>query len=375
MLIIGGGVIGLSIADRLAREGLSVVVLERNLCGQESSWAGVGVISPCSWHRRDDLARLHMDSIFRYHEFAADLHERGGLDPEFVRCGSLKLIRDDNRMKMAVNEVKAVGGRKTPEGRPIVTTLTPVQTVALEPSLAVEIMGAQHCRMTAQVRNPRLLAALVECCRRGGVEIREGVGVKSLLKDGERVIGVGTELGEVRGGTTILCAGAWSAELDPLLARAVPVYPVRGQIMLLHMDAPPFQRIIEEDKFHMVVRADGHILIGTTEEHDSGFSKRTTAKAISALSQKAIEFVPALAGATLMRTWAGLRPGTPDRRAIVGFVPGLTNFISATGHFRTGLATAPVMADIVADLLGKGTCEYDLAKCAPGRNFPDRGSQ
>ncbi len=373
VIIIGGGIVGLSCAYRLAKDGLRIALLERGRCGQQASWAGAGIISPCSWHRSDDLARIHMDAVFGYHEFAAELHERSGIDPLFRRCGEFRLILDDNRMKMATREVQAIGERTTPEGRPIAKTLTPAEARELEPNLAGEMLGVQHGRVSAQVRTPRLLEALRECCVALGVGIEEGCEVRALLKDGERVLGVQTHQGEARADATVLCAGAWSSQLDPLLAEHMPVHPVRGQILLLKLAEPPFQHIIslEEEHFYMVARDDGHVLVGSTEEHDSGFSKRNTAQAVARLSALAIEYAPILSGASVVRTWAGLRPGTPDRRPFLGFVPGLSNFIAATGNFRAGLATAPIIADIVADLLRKGMCQYNLATAAPGRKYPN----
>ncbi len=174
VIIIGGGIVGLSCAYRLAKDGLKVTLLERGRCGQQASWAGAGIISPCSWHRNDDLARIHMDAVFGYHEFAAELHERSGIDPLFRRCGEFRLILDDNRMKMATREVQAIGERTTPEGRPIAKTLTPAEARALEPNLAGDMQGVQHGRLSAQVRTPRLLEALRACCAALSVRIEEG---------------------------------------------------------------------------------------------------------------------------------------------------------------------------------------------------------
>lgn len=372
VIVVGGGIIGLSCAQRLAKDGLKVTLLEGGRCGQEASWAGAGIISPCSWHRRDALARMHMDAVFSYHRFAADLQERTGIDPQFQRCGALRLILDDNRMKMARNEVRAIGDRRTPEGQPIAQTLSPAEAKSLEPHLDGEILGAQHCRMTAQVRNPRLLEALVAGCAAAGAEIHEGAPVRALLKEGQRVMGVKTDQGEFKAGMTVLCAGAWSSQLDPLLAERMPIHPVRGQIMLLLMDHPPLRRIIEreDDFFYLVPRVDGHVLVGSTQEHDAGYSKRNTASGLARLSRLALEHVPLLSEATLVRTWAGLRPGTPDRRPFMGFVPDFENLLAATGHFRTGLTVAPVVAEIVCELIQTGTCSYDLAKAAPGRDYP-----
>jgi len=235
-------------------------------------------------------------------------------------------------------------------------------------------LGAQHCRLTAQIRCPRLLQALRECCVRNRVEILENISVCGLIKEGGYVRGVQTAKDQILGGTTVLCAGAWSSSIDPVLREQAPVYPIRGQIILFHMKNKPFSRNIEviEDKFYLVRRQDGYILAGSTQEHDSGFNKRNTAWGLAKLTSQCLRHMPVLAEATLIRSWAGLRPGTPDRRPFMGFVSGVKNLIVATGHFRTGLVFAPVTADIVADLLHNGTCNYDLKKCSPGRDYPQQ---
>lgn len=361
--------IGLAVADRLAAGGAAVTVLERGRCGLEASWAGAGILSPCSWHRDDPLAEIHRRAILEYEAFTGELLERTGIDPQFERCGAFKLLRDDNRMGMARREVEVVGGRLTPGGEPIVQTLTPAEAGLLEPNLTRQLLGVQHCRLTAQVRNPRLLAALQASCVQRGVDIREGVAVFGLLRDGEAVRGVQTGEGLVSCGRVVLCAGAWSSSLDRELGRLIPVYPVRGQILLLRMEPRPFQRVIQEGNVYLVARRDGHVLAGATEEHDSGYNRRTTAAGIAMLSRRALEFVPILAQAEVVRAWAGLRPGTPDRRPFMGEVPGFPGLIAATGHFRTGLTTAPVVAEIVADLLLRGVCAYDLSSSAPGRRI------
>lgn len=377
VLVVGGGIIGLSCAWRLREAGLSVQVLEKGVCGQEASWAGAGILSPCSWHRTDELARIHMDSIFSYHEFVAALESISDIDTEYRRCGELKPILDDNRMKMALKEVRTVADRQTPEGQPIAELLSVDEVRTLEPQLAKPMLAAEHIRLTARIRNNRLVAALKQACERLGVLIREHCAVQGLLTDGERVTQVRTAVGDFSADQFLMCAGAWSSQLDQRLQRVMPVHPVRGQIVLLHCEHLPIDRIIYQDEahFYMVPRDDGHLLIGSTEEHDAGFDKRNTAAAVQRLCALALEYVPALSQAAVVGSWAGLRPGTPDRRPFMGSVPGLENLIAATGHFRTGLTCAPVIAQLITDLVRTGSCALTLKKAAPGRVYPQGARQ
>jgi glycine oxidase len=367
VIVIGGGVIGLAVADRLAGDGRRVALLEAGACGSEASWAGAGILAPCSWHRRDELARMHRDALQRYEAFALDLRERTGIDPQHRRCGALRLINDLNRLHMAQRESAAASGHTTPAGQPVVQTLTMDQARALEPGLAADIQGAQHCRLTAQVRNPRLLAALQSGARQRGVCIREQTPARGLVRTGGTVCGVDTDEGRVLAGVTVLCAGAWSAQIDAELAPAVPIYPVRGQIILLQCQPAPIGMIIEDGKHYLVPREDGHVLVGSTEEHFSGFDKRNTAAGIRDLTRFALHRVPGLARAAVLRSWAGLRPAAPDRRPVIGEAPEFRGLLVCTGHFRAGLTAAPVAAGIIADLVDHQSCEYDLTACRPGR--------
>jgi glycine oxidase len=119
----------------------------------------------------------------------------------------------------------------------------------------------------------------------------------------------------------------------------------------------------------MVPRRDGRIVIGATEEHESGFVKANTAEGVATLLSTAQRLVPSLARAELVRTWSGLRPGSPDRAPFIGPIPGNKGLIAATGHFRSGLILAPITAKIMRELITAGRTSYDLSRLAPGREF------
>ncbi|MCG3137824.1 MAG: Glycine oxidase [Phycisphaerae bacterium] len=375
VLVVGGGVIGLSIADRLAGEGLRVVVVERDRCGQQASWASAGVLTPCSWHRTDPLARMHFDALWRYEAWANDLHERSGIDPEYWRCGAFKPLLDENRRQMARRESETAHQRH-PADPAWVTTLDTPQARELEPHVTPTDFGAQLCRLTAQVRPPRLMAALVECCRKRGVEIREGLTVQELIRDQHdapfTVQGVLTTAGEIRSGTVIVCAGAWSWQIDPLLQQHTPVYPAAGQILLIEQPNRLIKHMVAvvEDRFYSIPRRDGLLLIGSTLEPQLGYHTKPTVTGWHKLTRQALQHIPLLAEAKILQSWVGLRPGTPDRRPYMGRVPGSENLWVATGHYRTGMVLAPITAEIIAEQLMHGRCAYDLRKCAPGREFP-----
>lgn len=365
--VIGGGVIGLAVAYRLAVAGMRVTLVERGRCGRAASWAGAGIIEYGSHARRDPLALLRRASCARYPDFAAELCERTGIDPQYRACGSLDLITDDNQQAAAQRELAAAAGQTLADGSPAVELLSPEQARGLEPRLTPQIRGALLKRRSAQVRSPRMLAALRAACAGLGVELREGTAASGLVIDGERVLGVRTAAGEILARWTVLAAGAWSQQLAPALAALLPGAPVRGQIVLLK--TAPLARMIEHGRNYLVSRDDGHVLCGSTQEPEAGFAAVNTAGGVAAILNTALRFMPSLGQAELVQVWAGLRPGAPDGKPYLGPVPGHAGLIAATAHLRGGWTLAPITAELVTQYVTTGRTEFDWTPFLPGRSF------
>ena len=366
-IVIGGGVVGLTTARRLACEGLKISLLERSQCGREASWAGAGIIAPPNPHRNDGLSELQYRSIALYPDLCATLQEETGIDPEYDRCGELELHHTADTWGIAKSYERVTEGRTTPDGKPIYALHAPEALGQVEAVVTREVVGVLECRLTAQVRNPRLLAALRTACVNAGVDVREHAAVDDFIVDGARITGVRAGSETLDAGTVILCAGAWSSQIGDRLATLMPVHPVRGQVVLLSLDARPFTRIISSGKTYLVPRKDGHVLLGSTEEPEAGYEKRNTPEGVSRLIQTALEMVPMLAEAPVQATWSGLRPGTPDDLPYLGPVPGVEGLIAATGHFRAGLTLAPATAEVVWHVVNQRPFDIDLARCLPGR--------
>lgn len=371
-IVVGGGVIGLSIARALALDGITVTVLERSRCGTESSWAGAGVLAPCNPHRRDGISELRNQSLARYPEWCQSLHAQTGIDPEYEPCGELEIALNEDSLRSLRENESAAAGERVADGSPAYQFLSAQQTRFLEPSVSGEILGSLECRRTAQVRNPRLLRALIESCRHLKVDLRENTAVRGIATSGTRTEGVTIEQGTIEAKHVVLCAGAWSAHMAGL-SPPLPVQPVRGQMILMRFDARRFQRVIARGKTYLVPRRDGHVLLGATEEHEGSFSKRNTAAGISGLIQTAIKLVPEIAKATLVTQWTGLRPGTSDDNPLLGRMPGIDGLIAATGHYRAGLILAPITAEIVLDLVQGRSTKLSLSGCSPDRFTLSRG--
>jgi glycine oxidase len=341
VLILGGGVIGLTTAYFLAREGVSVVVVDRSDFGQEASWAGAGILPPGNPARaRRPIDQLRAHSVRLHPILSAELRERTGIDNGYRRCGGLEFLA-------AGGEAEADEWRS--EGVTI-EILNDADLHRLEPALAPGLGAAYFLPDMAQVRNPRHIKALLAACHSTGVQLRAGCPGGSLERQDGRITGVLTGKDTLRAGRYVLAAGAWTESLlQPLGCRA-GIHPVRGQIALLNTGTPVFQRVLLRGSRYLVPRPDGRVLIGSTEEN-AGFEKHTTAGAIGALLELACEMVPSLAQAPLERCWAGLRPGSPDGMPFLGRVPGYENLLIAAGHFRAGIQLSPATALVMKELL------------------------
>ena len=204
----------------------------------------------------------------------------------------------------------------------------------------------------AQVRNPWHLRALIVACESVGVRIEPNVSVVRWRMSGSQVRAALAENGnEYPAGKFLVASGAWSERLLAPLGFRPGVHPVRGQVVLYHPPAPLLRRVIGFGKRYLVPRDDGRILVGSTEEPEAGFEKRTTDPGVAGLRQFAEGVVPVLFGAAVEKTWAGLRPGTSDGLPYLGPIPGWENTYVATGHFRSGIQLSPGSALIMANLL------------------------
>lgn len=365
VVVVGGGVLGLTIARHLRADGHSVCLLERHQCGREASWAGAGILAPCNPQRSDPLFHFQERSLELFPHLCAELQQETGIDVEYERCGELELVFHKQAMGISRADERGATGKLFVGDHPRVELLTPSQLRDIEPAVTPELLGALLCRHTAQVRNPRLLAALRKSCELRGVVVRELCAVHDVMFSDGRVVGVITNQGDIACQTVIVCAGAWSGTLGKNIGPALPVHPVRGQIILLKLDQRPFRQIIARGKTYLVPRRDGHVIIGSTEEPEAGFSKRNTPQGTSQLMEQAIKFVPELADASVMAMWSGLRPGTRDDKPILGPVAHLPGLFAATGHFRSGLTNAPATAEYISSVIAKRRYPIDLSSCAP----------
>lgn len=367
--IVGGGVIGLALARALAASGRKVVVLDAERPGS-SSWAAAGIIPPALPDPRDPLARLFAESVDEYPRWTEALREESGVDPEFHRCGAVYLADSPcgaSELDVLIEGLGAQGVACVARTAREIAELEP----GVNPRALRALTAGWEVPEEAQIRSPRLLAALRGACAARGVE-RVAVDVAAIDRRGARVIAVVTKDGRPFAADSFcFTAGAWSEELLAEFGVAMPVAPVRGQILLLRGSV--VRRIVNQGPHYLVPRSDGQILVGSTVEH-VGFDRSTTDAAIDVLRRFAEELFPALRGAEEIQRWAGLRPGTPDGRPLLGRLPECDNAFVAAGHFRGGLILAPVTARLMSEWIGGREPEPPLDALRPDRfqNSPHR---
>ncbi|MAR11314.1 MAG: glycine oxidase ThiO [Blastopirellula sp.] len=366
-LIVGGGVVGLSIAYELAHHDVSVRVIDRQEIGREASWAGAGILPPANrataTHPYDHLCGFATEL---HAPWAAALAEETGIDTGYRKCGGIYLARSPGESAALVGQVA-----EWREQGITVKRLTPDELAALEPGLAtVETNGRRYSAYLvpeeSQLRNPLHLKALQSACRQRHVDLIPHADAAQCVVSQGRLQTVVTSRGEFSAGKICLASGAWSRLLLEKLNIATGILPIRGQMVLLRCSQPPFRHILNQGPRYLVPREDGLVLIGSTEE-EVGFDKHTTDEAIAELRGFAADLVPSLATAQVEQSWAGLRPGSFDGFPYLGKIPGLENAYVAAGHFRSGLFLSPATAVVMSELMRGTPPSIDLDAFRVGR--------
>ncbi len=349
VVVVGGGVIGLSCAWRLAQRGARVAVVERGEPGGGATRVAAGMLAPVGelTFGEPELLELTLAAGRLYPAFVAELEAASGRETGYEQLGALHvaLDRDEAAQLRRVHDLQR-------SLELAAEWLPPRKCRELEPGLTPSFHGGVLASGEAAV-DPRALAlALLGALGAEGAEVLTGTEVVDGIFEGERLVGVRTADEELRAETVVLANGAWSGTTAwlPELARP-PVRPVKGQVLELRRrdGAPPARHILASERVYLVPREDGRLIVGATVE-EMGFDTAVTAGGVHELLREAYRLLPDLAEMELVDAIAGLRPGTPNNLPLVG--PGaIDGLVLATGHFRNGILLAPLAAQVVADLL------------------------
>ena len=350
-LILGGGVIGLSIAYELSGHGLDCQVLERGQVGRESSWAGAGILPAANLDTAiDPIDKLRGLSHRLHPQWAMELKDQSGIDTGYRQCGGIYLAR-------GAGEAASLAGMKKMLGEEEIDCqeLDPEQLVQHEPQLeklarSGELRSAYRVAAESQLRNPDHLAALKVACQKRGVSIQEQVDVTGFSIQGGKLgyLEAGGEKWPAE--SFCIAAGAWTARMPNQLGIQHGLLPVRGQIVMFRSMQPLLTHVVNVGSRYLVPRDDGRLLVGSSEE-EAGFVKETTTRVTGELKKMALDLVPALENSEVERCWSGLRPGSFDGFPYLGRLPGVDNAFVATGHYRSGLHLSTGTAVIMSELI------------------------
>jgi glycine oxidase len=347
VIVVGGGIIGLSLAIALRKRGASVLVVERGEPGREASHAAGGMLVDCPLETAPALRQLATASTRMYPEFAHELEVESGMKVDLRDQGTI-VFPDQER----VHEWEQAWKN---------SIAIPCRARELEPLAST---SRRAFLVKERSVDPRALtAAAFKTAKNRGVDFSSGDAVTAVNISDGRVVGITTAKTSFLAEKVVNCGGAWSGQIGP---QPFPTRPVKGQMLCLAMQPRDLiKHVIRAPEVYLIPRSDGRLLVGATVE-EAGFDKRTDAETMQRFHRAAIALVPKLADAKILEAWAGLRPGTPDALPILGATPTPGYFV-ATGHFRDGILLAPITAEVLSDLIEDRAPKYDLSAFSPNR--------
>ncbi len=362
IIVIGGGLVGLSVAWHLKKRGARPIVLDRQAPAQEASAAGAGMLPLHSVaFDTPELYELSRLSYRLYPSWVKELKRASGLDPEWETSGSMGLLFSENEEKNA----RMLSKRLVKLGMEVVW-LGGKEARRKEPALPKDVRRAMFLPDTTQIRPSAMCRTTVEAVRRARVPIHTNEPVERLVVRAGRVEGVKTAMRTIKAEAVVLATGAWAPELLSPLGIRLPVYPLRGQVLLLQGPLSGIKHILFASGYYMVPRRGGELYVGSTLEK-AGFERAVTPEGIATLATAARRMAPVLSPLRVSGYFSGFRPGSVDGHPFLGTVPGTEGLYIAAGHHTHGHLLAAASGYLMAQLILDRKTELDLAPFAVGR--------
>lgn len=338
--MVGGGVIGYSVAHALAARGADVEVVDMRGPGCGATQASAGMLAPYIEGHGDTLLRLGVDSLSLYDDFIDRLERTTGWRVEYSRCGTLQTARTPEHAGQLAREAERLDAMGVER-----SMLSAAAALDAELALAPDTLAALLIPAHGYVHVGQLMHALLDAGMRVGV--RSSVDRVLALEAGAAGWRVRCQHRALEADVVVIAAGSWSGQLG---LENVPVRPVRGQCLEVATSSPPLRHVVWGEGCYLVPWRNGSLLIGATVE-DVGFDESSTPEGIAALLAAATRLLPSLAGIEVRAVRVGLRPATPDELPLVGWCASWPGVCLATGHYRNGILLAPLTARLVADLV------------------------
>ena len=366
VVVVGGGIVGVTTAYMLAKAGVDCVLVERDSVGSHASgfaYGGVGALGGAGAGSGNPgpTHAIAVEGVRLHVELSKALPEETGLATDFRSRSSLTLLFNDAEEAEAR---ESLAWKQRQEGYRV-SLLDAAQAHSLEPRISPRVAGAVHVEGTYDVEPYKLVLALTRAAENRGATVRHAT-VTGLRSEGSRVRSVVLENGEIRCEKVVLAMGPWSGRSSEWLGLPLEVTPLKGQILRLRAPGPPVETSIGYDGDYATTKTDGLLWTGTTEE-EAGFDERPTEAARDQIMRSLLNMLPLMENAELVKQTACLRPIAADRLIVLGPVTDKEGVYVATGAGRQGIVLGPAMARITADLVTTGSTDFDIEAFDPGR--------
>ncbi|EOW9530074.1 glycine oxidase ThiO [Bacillus cytotoxicus] len=344
--IIGGGVIGSSIAHFLAERGYEVAIVEKQRIASEASKAAAGLLGvQAEWDAYDPLFELARESRAIFPQLAKALREKTGIDIGYEEKGIYRIAQNEEektRIRNIMNWQQETGEESY--------FLTGDELRQKEPFLSSSIIGAVYYPKDGHVIAPELTKAFTHSAAISGADIYEQTEVLDIQVDKNRVSGIVTSEGFISCEKVVIAGGSWSTKLLQYFHRDWGTYPVKGEVVAVKSQKPLVRAPVFQERFYIAPKRGGRYVIGATMKPHT-FNKSVQSESITSILERAYSILPALKDAEWETTWAGLRPQSNHDVPYMGEHEEIKGLYACTGHYRNGILLSPISGQYMADII------------------------